>query len=135
MEVHIRKIPMTAPGLSQAERAHLRNLIEILLPHPGGLRRWSVMRAARSLHEKAAREIPLKLEDEIEKVFRRHGGDAPGSVGSGSGHDGTARLFSRPKDRAGEVWAVDADVARAWLGTIDHVGAESRVDRSATVSY
>ncbi|HLY06346.1 MAG TPA: hypothetical protein VKR31_11420 [Rhizomicrobium sp.] len=118
---------MTAPDLSHADRAHLLNLIQVLLPHPGGLRRWTVMRAVRSLHEKAAREIPLKLEDEVEKVFRRHGGDGSAGAGSGSrsADDRAARLFTRPKDRAGEVWAVDADMARAWLGTIDRAGADS----------
>ena len=101
---------------SQTELTHLRSLIEVLLPHPGGLRRWSVMRAIRSRHDRAALEIPLKLEDEVEKVFRRHGGDAPENAGIEKGRT-ASRLFFRPKERAGEVWAVDADSAKAWLET------------------
>src|SRR5579862_9517855 len=85
LEIPIRKTLTPTPNLSQAELAHLVNLIEVLLPHPGGLRRWSVMRAVRSLHEKAAREIPLKLEDEVERVFRRHGGDATPCADADSG--------------------------------------------------
>lgn len=118
---------MTAPNLSHAEQTHLLKLIEVLLPHPGGLRRWSVMRAIRSMHEKAALEIPLKLEDEIERVFRRHGGDDSGCIEPGSRNqiEASARLFCRPKDRAGEVWAVDPDKARAWLSNVESVRADT----------
>ena len=136
MEIPIRKTPMIATDLSHEELSHLLRLIQVLLPHPGGLRRWSVMRAIRSLHEKSALEVPLKFEDEIERVFRRHGGDGSGTVGSGptSQLDAAARFFCRPKDRAGEVWAVDADKARAWLTTVERFGAKPRVDLGAMVS-
>ena len=102
------------PPPSNAEQTHLRSLVEVLLPHSAGLRRWSVMRAIRSRYSQSEFEISLKLEDEVERVFRRHGGDA--SEEAGRDKKGTdSRLFYRPKERAGEVWAVDADKARAWL--------------------
>lgn len=121
MERPIRKAPIIAPDLTHAERTHLLKLIEVLLPHPGGLRRWSVMRAIRSMHEKAALEIPLKLEDEVERVFRRLGGDESRCLEPGSRNrlEASAKLFCRPKDRAGEVWAVDPDKARAWLSNVN----------------
>jgi hypothetical protein len=116
--------PIKTTGLSHTEQTHLLSLVQVLLPHPAGLRRWSVMRAIRAQHEKARVEISFKLEDEIEKVFRRLGGDTSDSAGSDAGAQSGAasRLFYRPKDRAGEVWAVDADIARTWLkgiGTIE----------------
>ena len=49
----------------------VEELVAALAPHPGGLRRWSVMRAIRKNREAVAREIPLKLESDIERTFRQ----------------------------------------------------------------
>ena len=84
----------------------VEELVAALAPHPGGLRRWSVMRAIRKSREAVAREIPLKLESDIERTFRQFcrgdGMRAPGTV-----------LFYRPAEKAGEVWALDPDHAMA----------------------
>jgi hypothetical protein len=91
----------------------LLDLIAVLRPHPQGLRRWSVMRAMRVRSERAGREVTPKFEDDIERIFRRHcAGD---SVRAGVPQD-TVELFFRPKDKAGEVWAVDLAKAKVWLG-------------------
>jgi hypothetical protein len=88
----------------RADRAILTELVKVLTPHPGGLRRWSVVRAIRKERENAARDIPQKFEDEIERTFRRFCAD------SQNGKTRTCapqhELFYRPKDKAGEVWAV-----------------------------
>lgn len=90
----------------------LADLIAVLEPHPRGLRRWSVMRAMRQRMEKAHREITPKFEDDVERVFRRFcEGDA---VRAGM-TDTSEELFFRPKETAGEVWAVHSSRARAWL--------------------
>jgi hypothetical protein len=77
----------------------VEELVAALAPHPGGLRRWSVMRAIRKSREAVAREIPLKLEADVERAFRQFcrndGMRAPGTV-----------LFCRPVEKAGEVWAL-----------------------------
>jgi hypothetical protein len=87
------------------------DLIAVLEANPRGLRRWSVMRAMRVRAEKANREITPKFEDDVERLFRRFcEGD---SVRGESSPD--AALFFRPKETAGEVWAVHAKRARAWL--------------------
>ncbi len=91
----------------------LRELIAALTPHPRGLRRWSVMRAIRVERNRASRDIPLKFESDVESVFRKYSGDAM---------DAHARvctaedaLFCRPHNTAGEVWALRAGKAAAYL--------------------
>ena len=58
--------------LQDASRpAIVEELIAALAPHPKGLRRWSVMRAIRKSREAVSRDIPLKLEADVERTFRR----------------------------------------------------------------
>ena len=96
-----------------ANRSILVELIKVLTPYPGGLRRWSVMQAIRRDREYSAREVRPKFEDEIERTFRRFCADERGSK-TGTCIPGDT-LFYRPKDKAGEVWAIYPDRARAWL--------------------
>jgi len=102
------------------ERAYMRDLIEVLLPFPGGLRRWSIMRAIRSRRKRGGEQISLKLEDEVERVFRKFctGERLP----KGNGCSSKDAVFYRPKEKAGEVWAVIPSQARIWLNT--QTGAE-----------
>ena len=84
----------------------VEELVAALAPHPGGLRRWSVMRAIRKSREAVSREIPLKLEADVERTFRQF------CRNDGARASGTA-LFCRPAEKAGEVWALDASYANA----------------------
>ena len=90
----------------------IADLIAVLEPHPRGLRRWSVMRAMRTHAEKAGREVSPKFEDDVERVFRRF---CEGDSVRANMTDATEELFFRPKETAGEVWAVHPARARAWL--------------------
>ena len=82
----------------------VEELVAALAGHPGGLRRWSVMRAIRKSREAVSRDIPLKLESDVERAFRQFCRDDDMRA------SGTA-LFCRPAEKAGEVWALDADYA------------------------
>jgi hypothetical protein len=84
----------------------VEELIAALTPHPAGLRRWSVMRAIRTNRAAMARDIPLKLETEVERTFRQF------CRGDDMRVSGTA-LFCRPTEKAGEVWALNQPTAGA----------------------
>jgi hypothetical protein len=89
----------------------LDELVKVLSPHPGGLRRFSVMRAIRALRDRSSRPISLKFEAEIERAFR----SACANWSGGKPPENSDALFYRPEGKAGEVWAVYADRAEAWL--------------------
>jgi len=106
--------------LQDASRpAIVEELIAALAPHPKGLRRWSVMRAIRKSREAVSRDIPLKLEADVERTFRRfcRGDEMRAS---------DATLFYRPAEKAGEVWALDADMpVPVKLGAWTNNGAQT----------
>ena len=95
---------------SRTEMSLLRDLVTVLKPHARGLRKWSVMRAMRL---RQSREISLKFEQDVERIFRRY------CVGEATLMACTAETapFFRPRDTAGEVWALHPDRAEALLGT------------------
>jgi hypothetical protein len=78
----------------------LEEIVAALSPYPGGLRRSTVMRAIRTSREAGARDIPLKMEADVERAFRQF------CRGDGMWTSGAA-LFCRPTQKAGEVWALD----------------------------
>ncbi len=78
----------------------LDELVAVLTPHPAGLRRWSVMNGVRKARRAASRDIPLKLESDVERIFRRF------CANDGARDPGTQR-FRRPPETAGEVWALN----------------------------
>jgi len=97
----------------RSDQSIVEELFKVLAPYPGGLRRWSVMRAIRIERERGSRDIPQKFEDEIERVFRRFCAD----YGDSKTRTCTAStaLFHRPREKAGEVWAVFPERIAAWL--------------------
>ena len=105
--------PEMRPERLKPDPAYVADLIGVLLPQPGGLRRWSVMRAIRARREKANQAHSPQI--------RRQGrARVPRLLCGRSAFSASRqrpRLFYRPKDKAGEVWAVYADKARAWLNS------------------
>jgi len=99
------------PARLRADQTILNDLIAVLTANKAGLRRWSVMRAMRTKAEKANRDISPKFEDDVERAFRKFCEGDPVRTGS---HAATA-IFFRPKEKAGEVWAVYPEKAEAWL--------------------
>ena len=96
-----------------SDQSILIELIKVLAPHPRGLSRWSVMRAIRKDRESAARDIPQKFEDNIERTFRRFCADAGDAKTSTCAAKDA--FFYRPKEKAGEVWGMFPDRAKVWL--------------------
>ena len=90
----------------------LIDLVAVLEANPRGLRRWSVMRAMRTRAEKASRQVTPKFEYDVERMFRRF---CEGDIVRAGLTDTSEELFFRPKETAGEVWAVHAERAKAWL--------------------
>lgn len=99
------------PQRPHAELAVLKELIEVLVLHPDGLRRWSVMRTIRNKRIRASQSISLKFETEIERVFR----NSCRGWGDLKGLDSESIPFYRPEGKAGEVWAMYTRHAKAWL--------------------
>ena len=111
--------PHFASDQRELDRSYLLDLIRVLTPHRGGLRRWAIMRAIRKNREMAGLPIPQKIEDGVERMFRRHCEESDqlkkreGSVQSA--------LFHWPQGKTGGLWAVYADRAEAWLKAEDSV--------------
>ena len=126
--VHLnRRLSLTSTEQIYAGGAHYRSggsrpwrtnvavvteLAKLLLAHPGGLRRWSVMRAMRKAWEGAQQEVPLKFEDEVERNFRYFSADDDCAKSPERRRDA---IFFRPNDKAGEVWAANLEPVQAWL--------------------
>lgn len=100
------------PSRMRSDSALVTDLVTVLLSHPAGLRRWSVMRAMRMRAEKANREVTPKFEDDVERVFRRHCTGDSVRAGLATPLD---ELFHRPKESVGEVWAANTAASRAYL--------------------
>jgi len=96
------------PAKKRYDRTLMKDLIDVLEANPKGLRRWSVMRAMRTRRERAGHEITLKFEDEVERLFREYCVSDPP-------RENETRPFFKPKDTAGEVWAVDAERLTVFL--------------------
>ena len=99
--------------LWRSNTALVTELAKLLLAHPGGLRRWSVMRAMRKAWEGAQQEVSLKFEDEVERNFCHFNADDDRAKSLECKAEDA--LFFRPRDKAGEVWAAHPDRVRAWL--------------------
>ena len=97
------------------EPSILSELVEVLAPHPNGLRRWSVMRAIRNNRNRASREVSLKFEAEVERVFR----SSCSNWGDAKCRDPQSAIFYRPSGKAGEVWAIHAMHAKTWRAKAD----------------
>ena len=106
-----RPRPDTAAPSAFGDRHVIHELVKALMPHPGGLRRFSVMRAIRTERSRTSRPISLKFEAEIERAFRSSCANWSGGKPPETGN----ALFYRPEGKAGEVWAVNAERAGDWL--------------------
>jgi hypothetical protein len=98
------------PHKYRFDPATLCDLVKVLAEHPSGLRRWSVMRAIRSERARMNREIPQRIEVEVERIFRSRCEDLISKT-----KPAQTALFYLQKEKAGEVWAVYPERAKAVL--------------------
>jgi hypothetical protein len=103
------------PARTRQDRSLLLDLIAVLQANPAGLRRWSVMRAMRTRRARSGHEITPKFEDEVERMFREYCASEPP-------RENETRPFFKPKEKAGEVWAVDSTRLAAFR-TGEHAAA------------
>jgi hypothetical protein len=101
---------LTAPKLHTGP-VILAEIRAVLAAHPGGLRRWSVMRAIRKERERTGQDVPQNFEAEVERIFRRFCADVTAKHSGGAAKDA---IFFRPSEKAGEVWAILRDRASSW---------------------
>ena len=101
----------------ETEHLYLLDLIEVLLPHPAGLRRWVIMRSIRKSHELAGRPISHKFEDRVERVFRNHCADS--IIFKKQNIAPEKALFYWPQGKAAGLWAVYAEKAQTFLNAAD----------------
>ena len=93
--------------------SYMLDLIRVLLPHPNGVRRWSIMRAIRKSRESTGQPIPHKIEDAVQRVFLQRCVDS--EMCMKQGHPEGAALFHWPLGKAGGLWAVHPERAEVWL--------------------
>jgi len=101
----------------EMEHLYLLDLIEVLLPHPAGLRRWVIMRTIRKHHQSAGRPISQKFEDAIERVFRNHCADSENFKKRKFAPK--KALFHWPQGKAAGLWAAYPGKAEAFLMSDD----------------
>jgi hypothetical protein len=73
------------------------------------------MRAMRTRRARSGHEITPKFEDEVERMFREYCASEPP-------RENETRPFFKPKEKAGEVWAVDSTRLAAFR-TGEHAAA------------
>ena len=95
------------------ENPYVRDLIEVLMPHQGGLSRQFVLHTLEKKRKQAGLKIPPKFEQSVQSAYNQHSVDssvfikrkAPESDG----------LFYSPQGKGSGIWAVYRDRATAWL--------------------
>lgn len=95
------------------ETLYVIDLIRVLKSHRSGRRRWAVMQSIRKDRAAAHLPIPENFEHAVESAFQQHCLES-GVFNKGRGAKKPA-LFVWPLGKAGGVWAVDANAAKAWL--------------------
>lgn len=95
------------------QNTYVRDLIEVLMPHPRGLRRPLVLHSLEQKRKQASLPIPEKFEQSVQSAYNQHRVDslvftkrkAPESDG----------IFYSTQGKGSGYWAVYLDRATAWL--------------------
>jgi hypothetical protein len=95
------------------DNPYVADLIEILRPHPNGLRKADIDRAIRQLRSSKNLPIPSSLGKVVQSFLQRH---ASGYAGFETWNSTSADdlFFPVPRKGAGK-WAVNMSRATAWL--------------------
>jgi hypothetical protein len=97
----------------RAENPQVRDLIEVLLPHPKGLgRTWAIDLIEKRRRAKGM-SIPLKFEESIQSAYNQHSADS--SVWRRRGSPVADGLFHSPDGKGSGKWAVFPERAATWL--------------------
>ncbi|MDZ4371577.1 MAG: hypothetical protein U1C74_09185 [Phenylobacterium sp.] len=97
----------------RSENPQVRDLIEVLLPHPKGLgRSWAIDEIEKRRRAKGL-SIPLKFEASVQSAYNQHSVDSV--VWRKRGSPVVDGLFHSPDGKGSGKWAVYPDRAAKWL--------------------
>ena len=109
----LKQLAKAKAALKALKYPYVRDLIEVLRPHPRGLSRRLVLHTLERKRKEAGLSIPEKFEQSVQSAYNKHSVDS--SVFKKRKAPEWQGLFYSPQGKRSGIWAVYPDRANAWL--------------------